>query len=189
MKKKIKKLKSQEPLFCLSSNFVQSLKHPKYTFSKNFSQIGIFFAILCHFFVFGKNGKILGFLTHGQNSGKNRNFKNSFHNFFYFALKYHVSKFQVDTIKIDENNTQRERAHARFINTEIMAIFRKRPICCYFSMKNLAKSLFTSRKLRKNTFRSNLVPYIHIKKQIGDIFSFFCLFMLDLGKFCPIILY
>ena len=99
-----------EPLFCLSSNFVQSLKNPKYTISQNFSQIGIFFAILCHFFIFVKKGKILFFLTHGQKSGKNRNFKNSFHNFFYFALKYHVSKFQVDKFKIDENNTQRTRA-------------------------------------------------------------------------------
>ena len=154
----------------MSSNFVQSLKHPKYTFSQNFSQIGIFFAILCHFFIFGKNSKILVFLTHRQKSGKNRNFKNSFHNFFYFALKYHVSKFQVDTIKI-------LLIQPHFINTEIMAIFWKMPICCYFSMKNLAKSLFTSRKLRKNTFLSNLVPYIHIKKQIGDIFSCFFVFL------------
>ena len=75
------------------------------------------------------------------------------------------------------------RAHARVIYTEIMAIFWKMPIFCFFSMKNITKSLFTSRKLIKSTFLSNLVPYIYIKKQIGDIFRVLRLFMLDLGNF------
>ena len=157
--------------------FCTKFKTPKIHLLSKFQPNRNFFRDFMPFFHFWQKRQNFVFLTHGQKSGKNRNFKNSFHNFFYFALKYHVSKFQVDKFKIDENNTQRARAQARFINTEIMAIFRKMPICCYFSMKNLAKSLFTSRKLRKNTFLSNLVPYIHIKKQIGDIFSCFLSFL------------
>ena len=57
--KNIKKFKSKEPLFSLNSNFAESLRDPKYTFSKNLSSIRVFFAILCHFLAkLAKIGKI-----------------------------------------------------------------------------------------------------------------------------------
>ena len=55
----------------------------------------------------GSGAQNFGFFDKQAKIGKNQNFEKSPCTYFDFTLKYHVSKFQVDTIKIDENNTQR----------------------------------------------------------------------------------